>query len=181
MSMKQNESKPKNTARNVTILIAVLAAIVVAASVAVLLHGRDGGAPTGNASQSQAASGADSSDETVEGELSYNGAWYVPKENIETILFMGLDKFEDQIRQQNGYMNDQQADFNLLLVIDLRPAIVRRSSSTGIPCARSRSWAWQEMPFREPLPSWRWPIPMAAAALTAVSTRKRPFPNCSMA
>ena len=70
--MKQNESKPKNTARNVTILIAVLAAVVVAASVAVLLHGRDGGAPTGSASQSQAASGADSSDEAVEGELSYN-------------------------------------------------------------------------------------------------------------
>ena len=115
--MKQNESKPKNTARNVTIIIAVLAAVIVAASVAVLLHGRGGGAPTGSASQSQAASGADSSDETVEGELSYNGAWYVPKENVETILFMGLDKFEDQIRQQNGYMNDQQADFNLLLVI----------------------------------------------------------------
>lgn len=118
MSMKQNESKPKNTARNVTIIIAVLAAVIVAASVAVLLHGRGGGTPTGSASQSQAASGANSSDETVEGELSYNGAWYVPKENVETILFMGLDKFEDQIRQQNGYMNDQQADFNLLLVID---------------------------------------------------------------
>ena len=113
--MKQSDSRQKNTARNITIIIAVLAAIVVAASIAVLLHGR-GGSVAGDASRSAAS--ADESGETVEGEISYNGAWYKPKENLETILFMGLDKYEDQIRQQEGYMNDQQADFDLLMVID---------------------------------------------------------------
>lgn len=49
----------------------------------------------------------------------YHGdSWYVRRENVETLLLMGVDKFESQIYQQDSYRNDQQADFFLLLVVD---------------------------------------------------------------
>lgn len=47
--------------------------------------------------------------------LSVNGKDYVLKDNIETLLLLGLDKFENA---DSGYNNDKQADFLLLLVID---------------------------------------------------------------
>ncbi len=49
--------------------------------------------------------------------IKYNGKTYVRKNNLETVLFMGLDKFEGEIKQ-DSYRNDQQADFLMLLVID---------------------------------------------------------------
>lgn len=48
--------------------------------------------------------------------LTYNGKKYDLKENIETVLVLGLDKFE-QIEYES-YNNDLQADFLMLLVID---------------------------------------------------------------
>ena len=115
--MKQNQSKQTNAARKITIVIAILALIVVVASAAMLLFSRN---RSNDSSEPDAASSAfnASSENADEGELYYNGAWYDPKQDIETILFMGLDKFEDQIQEQSGYLNDQQADFNLLIVID---------------------------------------------------------------
>lgn len=47
----------------------------------------------------------------------YNDVWYVPKDEIETILVIGLDKYQTP-EQKVGYLNDQQADFLLLLVVD---------------------------------------------------------------
>ncbi len=47
----------------------------------------------------------------------YNGVEYVKKENIETFLIMGLDKFEASIND-DSYNNNQQADFLMLLVFD---------------------------------------------------------------
>ncbi len=52
-------------------------------------------------------------DNTIE----YNGKTYVPRDDIETFLFLGLDKFEADI-DNSSYNNDQQADFLLLVVID---------------------------------------------------------------
>ncbi len=46
----------------------------------------------------------------------HNGADYALKENVETFLIMGLDKFEGET--QESYNNDRQADFLLLLVFD---------------------------------------------------------------
>ncbi len=51
-------------------------------------------------------------DETI----SYNGNEYVLKDDIETILIIGLDKFEKG--EDVSYNNDKQADFLVLLVID---------------------------------------------------------------
>ncbi len=52
-------------------------------------------------------------DQTVE----YNGGTYTLKEDIETFLVLGLDKFRGKIDDE-AYNNDRQADFLLLLVFD---------------------------------------------------------------
>lgn len=46
-----------------------------------------------------------------------DGTRYVPNYNIQGILILGLDKFEDDL-DDSGYKNDQQADFLMLLVVD---------------------------------------------------------------
>ena len=46
----------------------------------------------------------------------YNGTAYAKKEDLETVLLLGVDKFEGETPE--GYLNNQQADFLLLLVID---------------------------------------------------------------
>lgn len=46
----------------------------------------------------------------------YNGTDYAKKEDLETVLLLGVDKFEGETPE--GYLNNQQADFLLLLVMD---------------------------------------------------------------
>jgi LCP family protein required for cell wall assembly len=48
--------------------------------------------------------------------LSYNGQEYVLNESLETVLVLGLDKFEED--EVDSYNNDKQADFLILFVID---------------------------------------------------------------
>ncbi len=47
----------------------------------------------------------------------YDGVEYVLKENVETFLIMGLDKFEGTAAA-DSYNNDKQADFLMLFVFD---------------------------------------------------------------
>ena len=49
--------------------------------------------------------------------LEYNGTEYKLKEGVRTLLVLGLDKF-DNVDLVEGYSNDRQADFVMLLVID---------------------------------------------------------------
>ncbi|MBE5869202.1 MAG: hypothetical protein E7293_09690 [Lachnospiraceae bacterium] len=49
--------------------------------------------------------------------MEYKGQEYVLKDNVETFLVLGLDKFEG-VLTNDSYNNDQQADFLLLLVFD---------------------------------------------------------------
>lgn len=49
--------------------------------------------------------------------IKHNGVEYVLKENVETFLVLGLDKFEGTT-EANSYNNDKQADFLMLLVFD---------------------------------------------------------------
>lgn len=49
--------------------------------------------------------------------VTVDGVDYVMNDNIQSILLIGLDKF-DEDRDDTGYYNDQQADFNMLFVID---------------------------------------------------------------
>ena len=46
----------------------------------------------------------------------YNGTAYAKREDLETVLLLGVDKFEGETPE--GYVNNQQADFLLLLVMD---------------------------------------------------------------
>lgn len=46
-----------------------------------------------------------------------DGKSYIPDDNVQGILLLGLDKFEDDV-DNSGYKNDQQADFLMLLVVD---------------------------------------------------------------
>lgn len=47
-----------------------------------------------------------------------DGAWYVQKSNIETVLLIGIDKYEAAIRDTEGYRNTEQSDALFLLAID---------------------------------------------------------------
>lgn len=49
--------------------------------------------------------------------LTYEGKEYVWRENIETLLVIGLDKFEGAV-ENDSYSNDQKADFLMLFVFD---------------------------------------------------------------
>lgn len=52
-----------------------------------------------------------------EGTINYQGAYYAPKDDLQTVLIMGLDKFERE-EQTLAYTNKMQSDFLLLVVID---------------------------------------------------------------
>lgn len=49
--------------------------------------------------------------------VEYQGKKYCLNENIETVLLIGIDKFEQEI-DTTSYYNDQQADFLMLLIVD---------------------------------------------------------------
>lgn len=54
---------------------------------------------------------------TMEREITYyNGQPYAQREDLETFLFLGLDKFKEDA--QENYLNNEQADFLLLFVFD---------------------------------------------------------------
>ena len=50
--------------------------------------------------------------------VALQGNWYELKENVETVLLIGIDKFSMQVEQTSAYRSDQQSDFLLLLVLD---------------------------------------------------------------
>ena len=54
--------------------------------------------------------------ETLSNTLTYNGKEYVLKDDVETMLVLGLDTTDAQI--SNSYNNNKQADFLMLFVID---------------------------------------------------------------
>lgn len=91
--------------------IAAVAAILAAtAAVLLLLHGWE--------TRRQANDAADDPYAGQEESLTYyNGAWYARKE-LETVLVMGVDKYADDAAAEDGYTNQEQADFLLLLVLD---------------------------------------------------------------
>lgn len=48
----------------------------------------------------------------------YNGQWYALRDDITTLLLMGIDKDEEFVEQDREYRNNQQADFLMLLLFD---------------------------------------------------------------
>ena len=98
--------------------IAAVAAILAAtAAVLLLLHGWE--------TRRQANDAADDPYAGQEESLTYyNGAWYARKE-LETVLVMGVDKYADDAAAEDGYTNQEQADFLLLLVVDRTAGVCR--------------------------------------------------------
>ena len=54
--------------------------------------------------------------DSLEDSIQFDGKEYVLKENLETFLVLGLDKFDEE--NLESYNNDKQSDFLMLLVID---------------------------------------------------------------
>lgn len=50
--------------------------------------------------------------------VALGGKWYAPRENVETVLLIGLDKFQEEIEQEDSYRNLQQSDFLILALFD---------------------------------------------------------------
>lgn len=48
----------------------------------------------------------------------YDGAWYEMRGDLETYLIMGLDKYEDTKSDPESYINNQQSDFLMLMIVD---------------------------------------------------------------
>lgn len=66
-----------------------------------------------------------------------DGSPYKLKSNIETIMFMGTDKYENDEILNNSFRNDMQNDFNFLLVVDneskkITPILINRDTMTDI-------------------------------------------------
>lgn len=49
--------------------------------------------------------------------ITYDGVKYTPNKDVQGILVLGLDKFDDSV-DNSGYYNNQQADFIMLFAVD---------------------------------------------------------------
>ena len=56
--------------------------------------------------------------ETAEAAVRYQGKWYRQNPDLETVLLIGLDKYEKDIPNEDNYENAQQSDFLALLLIN---------------------------------------------------------------
>ena len=62
---------------------------------------------------------ADGDGDIVAAETIFFGdSYYKPQKHIKTVLAIGLDKFAEDEVEESAYMNDRQADFLVLLIID---------------------------------------------------------------
>ena len=106
----------------------------------------------------------------AENVVEFQGETYRLREDLQTILILGLDKFERE-EQTIAYTNKMQSDFLLLAIIDEKANTcsllhLNRDTMTEIPRlglggAGAGSFVGQE-----------------AAAPTAASMQSRPYPTC---
>lgn len=107
MSKKHHSRKNKKNERILKIIAVILAIVIVVCGIlyAISLWERH----MGNYTES------DNTD-TLNQKMYFDGMQYELNKDIETVLVMGLDKFERS--DEDSYNNDMQADFLMLLVID---------------------------------------------------------------
>ena len=55
----------------------------------------------------------------------YNGQWYQLRDDVDTMLIMGIDQTEEIISTEETYVNEGRSDFLLLLVIDRKAETCR--------------------------------------------------------
>ncbi len=105
--MKTQETKKRPIGR----IAAVAAILAAAAAVLLLLHGWE-------TRRQNTETPEDPYVGQEESLTYYNGAWYARRE-LETVLVMGVDKYaSDAAAEEDSYVNQEQADFLLLLVLD---------------------------------------------------------------
>lgn len=109
---KQYTSQEKRT-RNLKYAAIILTIILVVASFVFALSYME---YKGLFDRSSFSEFQNSEDGSISTDVKYKGEDYVLKDNIETVLVLGLDKFEEA--EADSYNNDKQADFLMLLVVD---------------------------------------------------------------
>lgn len=107
--MKTQEMKKRPIGR----IAAVAAILAAAAAVLLLLYGWE--------TRRQNTETPDPYAGQEESLTYYNGAWYARRE-LETVLVMGVDKYAADT-ETDSYVNQEQADFLLLLVLDRNAGI----------------------------------------------------------
>lgn len=107
--MKTQEMKKRPIGR----IAAVAAILAAAAAVLLLLYGWE--------TRRQNTETPDPYAGQEESLTYYNGAWYARRE-LETVLVMGVDKYAADT-ETDSYVNQEQADFLLLLVLDLNAGV----------------------------------------------------------
>lgn len=121
----------KYLVRKKLILGILLVALVFAAviGVAQILDSREG---------KEAVAETDGSEDGVQ-KIFYNGEWYCQRDDVSSVLFIGIDKFEDySVNENKGITNSQQCDFLGLLVIDeasesYKVIQINRDTMTEVP------------------------------------------------
>lgn len=70
--------------------------------------------------QSAAVSPAEFEEDEIPGQVTvnYEGQTYRLRSDLDTFLVMGLDKFSDTTSDPDYYINNQQADFLMLMIVD---------------------------------------------------------------
>lgn len=109
--MKTQETKKRPIGR----IAAVAAILAAAAAVLLLLHGWETRRQENSTTEDPYAG-------QEEALTYYNGAWYARKE-LETVLVMGVDKYATDTAEPDSYVNQEQADFLLLLVLDRKAGV----------------------------------------------------------
>lgn len=121
--MKSNQ----NSNRFLKIAVGVVAFLILAVGLLLALNLMDMSRENGNPSEYSSTSSA----------IYINGSPYKTKSGIETIMFIGTDKYESDEIKDNSFRNDMQNDFNFLLVIDnnsqkISPILINRDTMTDI-------------------------------------------------
>lgn len=94
---------------NKTVLVIVTCAIILALGIGILVPMLQGqGAFNSGTHQTATMAGTG---------LEYQDNWYAFRDDLQTVLVMGLDKYE-RPDENWGYLNNLQSDFLMLLVID---------------------------------------------------------------
>ena len=107
MSKKHHSRKHKNNDRILKIIAVILAIIIVVCGILYAISLWEN--HIGNFDEPKTTDVAGQN-------IDFNGRKYTLNEDVETVLVMGLDKFERS--DEDSYSNDMQADFLMLLVID---------------------------------------------------------------
>ena len=108
-------NRKRKTKRNINNILKICAVVAVVVAVVFLLKF------IGNYNyDSDGAAASEEEDDDDDGQISFfNGRAYRLRDDVETVLLIGIDKYMDEINvPDDSYINSLQADFDVLLIID---------------------------------------------------------------